>query len=71
MSIRALLLTLSAVLCLASSVWAKTPNVVMIISDDQKWTDFAFMGHKTIQTPNLDRLGNNGLRFSQMYNAAG
>ena len=33
------------------------PNVVMIISDDQAWTDYSFMGHKTVQTPNLDRRG--------------
>ncbi len=34
----------------------KPPNVVYIISDDQAWTDFGFMGHETIQTPCLDKL---------------
>ena len=29
------------------------PNVVMIISDDQAWTDFGFMGHPAIKTPHL------------------
>ena len=33
------------------------PNVVLIISDDQSWTDYGFMGHPTIQTPHLDKLG--------------
>ena len=42
MSINAVLLALTTVLCLAASASAKTPNVVMIISDDQKWTDFSF-----------------------------
>ena len=30
------------------------PNVLLIISDDQSWTDFGFMGHEVIQTPHLD-----------------
>ncbi len=34
----------------------KPPNVVMILSDDQAWTDFGFMGHEVIKTPHLDRL---------------
>ena len=32
------------------------PNIVYIISDDQAWTDFGFMGHSEVETPNLDRL---------------
>jgi uncharacterized sulfatase len=32
------------------------PNVVLIVSDDQAWTDYGFMGHPHIQTPRLDRL---------------
>src|SRR5689334_20550669 len=35
---------------------ASPPNVAMIISDDQGWTDFGFMGHEVIKTPHLDRL---------------
>jgi arylsulfatase A-like enzyme len=27
---------------------------VVIISDDQAWTDYGFMGHPVIQTPHLD-----------------
>ena len=43
------------------------PNVVMIISDDQTWTDFGFMGHNLIRTPNLDRLASQGLLFPNGY----
>jgi uncharacterized sulfatase len=32
------------------------PNILLIISDDKGWTDYGFMGHEFIQTPNLDRL---------------
>ncbi len=43
------------------------PNVVMIISDDHAWTDYGFMGHKIIQTPNIDRLAQNSLTFRRGY----
>lgn len=43
------------------------PNIVLIISDDQAWTDFGFMGHPHIQTPNLDRLANESLTFTHGY----
>ncbi len=43
------------------------PNVVLIISDDQGWTDYGFMGHPHIQTPHLDRLASEGLTFTRGY----
>jgi uncharacterized sulfatase len=43
------------------------PNVVLIISDDQSWTDFGFMGHKSIETPRLDRLARESLLFTHGY----
>ncbi len=43
------------------------PNVVMIISDDHAWTDYGFMGHKIVQTPNIDRLAQNSLTFRHGY----
>lgn len=46
---------------------AKPPNVVMIISDDQGWGDFGFMGHPVIKTPNLDRLASQGATFPNGY----
>jgi uncharacterized sulfatase len=39
----------------------------MIIGDDQAWTDFGFMGHPAIQTPNLDRLASQSLLFTRGY----
>jgi uncharacterized sulfatase len=45
----------------------KSPNVVMIVSDDQGWTDFGFMGHKVIQTPRLDRLAKDSAVFPFGY----
>jgi len=46
---------------------AKPPNIVAIISDDQRWTDFGFMGHPVIQTPNLDELASQSLVYPHGY----
>ena len=43
------------------------PNIVLIISDDQAWTDYSFMGHPKIRTPNLDRLAAQSLTFKRGY----
>ena len=48
-------------------VAADPPNIVMIISDDQAWTDYSFMGHPHIRTPNLDRLASQSLTFPRGY----
>ena len=46
------------------------PNIVLIISDDQSWTDYSFMGHEYIQTPRIDRLAEEGLTFTRGYTTA-
>ncbi|NQU23511.1 MAG: sulfatase [Candidatus Nealsonbacteria bacterium] len=46
---------------------ATPPNVVMIISDDQAWGDFGFMGHPVIRTPSLDRLASQSLVYTRGY----
>ncbi|MEO2014518.1 MAG: sulfatase-like hydrolase/transferase, partial [Fuerstiella sp.] len=43
------------------------PNIVMIISDDQTWTDYGFMDHPDIQTPHLDRLASRSALFRRGY----
>lgn len=43
------------------------PNVVLIISDDQAYGDYSFMGHPQIRTPNLDRLAAQSLCFTRGY----
>ena len=45
----------------------KRPNVVLIISDDQAWSDYGFMGHPQIETPRLDRLARESLVFPRGY----
>lgn len=64
----ALASNLSATLFSATvSAAHRKPNVVMIISDDQGWTDFGFMGHPVIQTPHLDRLASESALFPNGY----
>lgn len=62
---RLLFLVLS--LFLAISAEAAPPNVVLIISDDQAWSDYGFMGHPQVQTPNLDKLARESLTFRHGY----
>jgi arylsulfatase len=45
------------------------PNVVLILNDDMGYSDIGCYGGE-IDTPNLDRLAADGLRFSQFYNTA-
>ena len=52
-----------------SSIFADRPNIVLIMADDLGFSDLGCYGSE-IQTPNLDRLANNGLKFSQFYNTA-
>jgi arylsulfatase A-like enzyme len=43
------------------------PNVIMVFIDDMGWEDFSCFGNQDAKTPNIDRLANEGLRFSQFY----
>jgi len=43
------------------------PNIVLSVSDDPAWTDYGFMGHPHIKTPNLDRLAKESLTFTRGY----
>ena len=42
---------LFATVILMAQSWAKPPNIVLILSDDQSYTDYGFMGHPHIETP--------------------
>jgi arylsulfatase A-like enzyme len=46
---------------------ARARNVVLIISDDQHWADYGFMGHPSLRTPHLDRLARESLVFRRGY----
>ena len=46
---------------------SKPPNIVLILSDDQGYTDYGFMGHPEIETPNLDTLARESALFRRGY----
>uniref|UniRef100_A0A7C2P3T7 N-acetylgalactosamine 6-sulfate sulfatase (GALNS) n=1 Tax=Schlesneria paludicola TaxID=360056 RepID=A0A7C2P3T7_9PLAN len=48
-------------------VAAERPNVVYIMSDELGYYEPGFMGGKTIQTPNLDRMAAEGIRFNNLF----
>lgn len=43
------------------------PNFIMVLIDDMGWGDFSCFGGTDAQTPNVDRLAAEGIRFSQFY----
>lgn len=48
---------------------APKPNVILILTDDLGYGDLGCYGSKTIKTPNLDRLADEGVRFTDFYAA--
>lgn len=54
-------------MAIRQTAMAEPPNVVFILSDDQAWTDYGFMGHQHIKTPNLDALAREGLLYDRGY----
>jgi arylsulfatase len=64
------LLTLACALTLPSLCSADTkPNILLVMVDDMGFSDLGCYGSE-IDTPNLDKLATNGLRFTQFYNTA-
>lgn len=66
---RTLLLTLAlAVVCVTGTQGKDAPpNVVIILADDIRWSDYGFMGHEAIRTPRLDRLALESLVYTRGY----
>ena len=64
----ACLLVASAGLHAAPS--AERPNIVFILADDLGWADLGCYGSTFYETPNLDRLATEGMRFTDAYAAA-
>ncbi len=66
---RPTILLLASILALALSTAASAkPNIVIMMADDMGYSDIGCYGGE-IKTPNIDRLADNGLRFTQFYNA--
>lgn len=46
------------------------PNILFIMIDDMGWMDLACQGNALVETPNIDRLAKQGMRFTDAYAAA-
>ncbi len=64
------LLQLGGACAAAQSLPARKPNFIVLFADDMGYGDLSCYGHPNIQTPNLDRLAAEGIRFTSGYAAA-
>lgn len=69
-----ILLALFSAFCLAafsqSSSNRQKPNILFILIDDMGYADLGCYGNKETQTPEIDRLAGEGIRFTQYYSSA-
>src|SRR5262245_41074968 len=63
------LLSLITPLCMALSTAAadKRPNLVLFLTDDQRWDCLGVAGHPLLKTPNIDRLASDGTYFQNAF----
>ncbi len=52
-----------------SAASARPPNILFILADDMGWTDAASFGSKYYETPGIDRLVREGVKFTSAYSA--
>ena len=50
-----------------AGVAAERPNVVFILADDLGWRDLSVEGSEFYESPNGDRIANEGMRFTRGY----
>ena len=51
----------------ASRATKARPNIVFLLTDDQRWDTMGCMGNRIIQTPNMDDLGASGVKFVNAF----
>ena len=61
--------SLFIILQLNSLTFSKTPNFIVIFTDDQGYEDIGCFGSPKIKTPNLDKLAAEGRKFTSFYSA--
>lgn len=54
----------------SSTLFARQPNIVFVLADDLGWSELGCYGNKFNETPHLDNLAKEGLRFTNAYAAA-
>jgi arylsulfatase A-like enzyme len=51
----------------AATAATKRPNVLFILTDDQRWDAMGIAGHPYLKTPNMDRIGKEGVYFKNTF----
>ena len=51
----------------AADAPAKHPNVIIVLTDDQGYGDLSCTGNPILKTPNMDRLAEEGVRFTNFH----
>lgn len=64
------LLAVSFAACHKQSAEKSKPNIIFILSDDLNWGDLGCFGQQKIQTPNIDRIASEGIRFTSAYSGS-
>jgi arylsulfatase A len=54
---------------IAAQSFPNPPNIVFILTDDLGWTDLSCYGNQFNETPQIDKLAENGVMFTQAYAA--
>jgi N-acetylglucosamine-6-sulfatase len=60
-------LLLSGWFCRTAPAQARRPNIVFVITDDQRWDSLGVTGHPFARTPNIDRLAREGALFRNFF----
>lgn len=68
-SIASLLIVLLAGALSAQAAEARQPNVIVFLVDDMGWMDCGAYGSRYYETPNIDRLAQRGMLFTDAYSA--
>ncbi len=62
---------LAAAAALGPRLWAagrdRPPNILYLMTDDQRWDGLSIMGNPVVETPHMDRLAREGALFERMF----
>ncbi|MGI9471409.1 MAG: sulfatase-like hydrolase/transferase, partial [Rubripirellula sp.] len=64
------MLALAPTVSIAAADETTSPNIILLMSDDQGWGDVGFNGNDVLQTQHLDSMAAAGVRFDRFYAAA-
>ena len=71
-AVKRLFLLLALFACVCGEVSAAVrPNLIFVLSDDLAQGDLGCYGQQLIQTPHLDRLAGEGMRFTDAHSSSG